>query len=72
MSSSGEGQGDAYSVGSLERAKLNYWTRLTLFKGPNRADVSHRSPGDGNRPSFLNVLFWFFRIPDGGQSPDTK
>jgi hypothetical protein len=32
--------------------------RLALSKGPNRAGVSIPSPEDGNRSTFLNVVFF--------------
>jgi hypothetical protein len=41
-------------LGPLERANLNH---SSLSKGPNRVGVSLPSPEDGNRSSFLNVVF---------------
>jgi hypothetical protein len=46
LPSSGEGVGDTYSVGLLERTDPNYWTgnRLVIEvspNGPNRVGVSH-------------------------------
>jgi hypothetical protein len=44
--------------------------RLALSNGPKRLCGSTLLPGDGNRPSFRNVVF--FRIPEDGQSPRTQ
>jgi hypothetical protein len=41
--------------------------RLALSNGPSRAGVSDPLPGDGNRFTCRNVVF--FRTPDDGQSP---
>jgi hypothetical protein len=43
---------DTYSVGSLERANLNHWPS---------------SPEDGNRSSFLNVVFFYWYLEKSGR-----
>jgi hypothetical protein len=60
--SSGEGGGGGkipIKWGPLVIANHNPW-RLALYKGPNRVGVSPPSPEDGNRSSFLNVVFSSF------------
>jgi hypothetical protein len=80
LPSSGEGIGDACSLGSVRKSQLqsllNNLNRpvieLDLSNGPNRAGVSHHSPDDGNRSSFRNLCVVFFRILDDGQSKGTQ
>jgi hypothetical protein len=59
------------SLGSvlLRRAFLS---SVWLGLGPSRVGVSFLPPEDGNRSSFRNTVFCNIRIPDKGQSPETK
>jgi hypothetical protein len=52
--------GDIYSVVSVRKNYLNFWTELlkvVLSDGPSGVYLSHPSHEDGSRPSFRNVAF---------------
>jgi hypothetical protein len=40
--------------------------RIAVSKKPKRVGFPLPSPEDGNRPSFQNVVFYLFAIPNNG------